>query len=169
LSHICLLVLRSAAFVLLLAVVAPAQIRLHDPANEELAKKTRDAFTEFSHADDNVFETMITNTLAIKAATLEHLYELNRQSRQAAINVIPVKTWAQLLNDVDTTQQAYLDAYNSALTILEPERAGQELADAKSALAAAKERAKKLAADKAKKETELKAEAPKLEDLKKSL
>jgi hypothetical protein len=161
--------LRAAALLMLLAVVTPAQIRLHDQANEDLAKKTRDAFAEFTKADDNVFETMTSNTLAIKAATLAHLYELNRQSRQAAINVIPVKTWRQLLGDVDLAHSNFLDAYNSARTILQPETLGQSFTDIKSALAAAKKRAATLTKEKDDKEKELKAKAPKVEDLKKSL
>lgn len=169
LSRGCLIALRSAAFVLLLAAVAPAQIRLHDPANEELAKKTRDAFAEFSKADDNVFETMISNTLTIKAATLEHLYELNRQNQQDTINVIPVKTWGQLLADVEQTQAEFLRTYNDARKILEARNQPQPVPDMKAALAAARERAKTLADEKAKKEAELNVKAPKLEDLKKSL
>jgi thioesterase domain-containing protein len=154
---------------LLLVVVAPAQVRLHDQANEDLAKKTRDAFAEFSKADDNVFETMISNTLAIKAATLDHLFELNRQSQQATINVIPVKTWQELQETVDQTHKDYLLAYNSTRKILDPKSGAQSLPDIKRALAAAKARANELAQAQAEKEAELNVKAPKLEDLKKSL
>ncbi|MDQ1592887.1 MAG: hypothetical protein QOG71_3514 [Pyrinomonadaceae bacterium] len=171
-SPACRVALRCAALLLLLAVVAPAQVRLHDQANEELAKKTRDAFAEFSKADDNVFETMISNTLAIKAATLEHMYELNRQRRQAAINVIPVKTWTQFLSDVDRTQKDFLDTYNAARTILEANEGklpSPILTEMKSALADAKKRADELTAEKAKKEAGFKTEEKSLKDLKESL
>jgi hypothetical protein len=173
-SPACRVALRCAALLLLLVVVAPAQVRLHDQANEELAKKTRDAFAEFSKADDNVFETMISNTLAIKAATLEHLYELNRQRRQAAINVIPVKKWTQFLSDVDRTQKEFMDTYNAARLILESDAHSNQtppgsLPDMKSALADAKKRADELTAEKAEKEAGFKTEEKKLEDLKKSL
>src|SRR5688572_24888714 len=58
-----LLVLQCQLLFLILAPAVSGQIRLHDPANDELAKKTRDAFTEFSKGDANVFDTMVSNTL----------------------------------------------------------------------------------------------------------
>jgi hypothetical protein len=74
-----LLLLQVQVVVLLFASAVPGQIRLYDPGNDELARKTREAFTEFSKGDANVFETMVGNTLTLKDATLAHLYELNQQ------------------------------------------------------------------------------------------
>ncbi len=157
----------SVAVLMMLAGAACAQIRLYDPANDELAKKTREAFAEFSKGDTSVFETMISNTLALKNATLAQLYDLNRQSVQEAVNRIPVQTWADLVKRVEQAQQDFLDAYNSAQLISDP--AIKAAPDAKAALAAAQERLARLKKDKDDKEAALNVEAPTLDQLKSSL
>src|SRR5947207_10220685 len=107
------------AFVLLLVVPTAGQIRLHDAAKDDLATKTRDAYNEFTKEDNTVFEAMISNTLALKNATLAQLMDLNRQTRRDAVNIIPVSTWKQLRErDVPRTQQQFLDACNAAQRIL---------------------------------------------------
>lgn len=107
-------------FVLLwLVIPVGGQIRMHDAGNDELAKRTRDAFAEFSKGDANVFETMLSNTLTLKEATLSHLYDLNRQGTRDTVNLIPVVTWKKLREErVRKTQDEFLTAYNSARTIL---------------------------------------------------
>jgi DNA repair exonuclease SbcCD ATPase subunit len=152
--------------VLLFASVSSAQIRFYDPANDELAKKTRDAFTEFSKGDANVFETMVSNTLNLKEATLAHLYELNQQSTRDTANLIPLLTWTDLRKDVRRTQQEFREAYDSARTIL---NAGPGTTDLKETLAAAKADLATLQRARAQKEAELKNEAPDLTKLKDSL
>jgi hypothetical protein len=148
--------------------VAPAQIRLHDAANDELAKKTREAFTEFSKSDANVFETMISNTLAVKKATLIQLQELSRQSVRAKVNIIPILTWEKLVEKVIETQDDFLTAYNAAQLILDQNNVNAK--DFKSAIAAAREKSEALKKAKAEIEAKLKnEEAPKLENLKGTL
>ena len=120
----------------LLATAASGQIRLHDASNEELAKKTRDAFADFSKGDANVFDTMTSNTLSLKAATLAHLYELNQQGTRDAVNLIPVETWTELQGHVKTTQDDLLLAYNTTRKLLDPNAA--HAADLTAALAQAK-------------------------------
>jgi hypothetical protein len=156
-----------AAILMMVTVAAFAQTRLYDPANDELAKKTRDAFAEFSKGDTSVFETMISNTLALKNATLAQLYDMNRQSVRDTVNLIPVQTWTKLVQNVEQAQQEFLDAYNSAQLILDP--VIKAAPDAKVALAAAQGKLAKLKKDKDDKEAALNAEAPKLDKLKNSL
>jgi hypothetical protein len=122
--------------IFLLATAASGQIRLHDASNDELAKKTRDAFADFSKGDANVFETMTSNTLSLKAATLAHLYELNQQGTRDAVNLIPVETWTELEGHVRTTQDDLLFAYNTTRKLLDPHAA--QAANLKAALAQAK-------------------------------
>src|SRR6185369_10638008 len=98
-----LLVLCPLVF-LFLAPVISGQIRLHDPDNDELAKKTRQAFADFSKGDANVFETMVANTLTLKEATLSQLRELNREGTKATVNKVPLWTWKQLRLEVRKTQ-----------------------------------------------------------------
>jgi len=153
--------------VLLFASAVSGQIRLYDAANDELAKKTREAFTEFSKGDANVFETMITNTLNLKDATLAHLYELNQQSTRDTANLIPLLTWKDLREKhVLRTQQEFREAYDSARTIL---NAGAGTNDLKGALAAAKSDLTTFQTARMQKEAELKTEAPDLKNLKNSL
>src|SRR6478735_2165965 len=121
--------------VLLFTPVISGQVRLYDPTNDELAKKTRNAFTEFSKGDANVFETMVSNTLNLKEATLAHLYELNQQGTRDTANLIPLLTWTDLRKEVRRTQKEFRDAYDSARTIL---NAGPGTTDLKETLAAAK-------------------------------
>ena len=123
--------------ILLLATAASGQIRLHDASNEELAKKTRDAFADFSKGDANVFETMTSNTLSLKAATLAHLYELNQQGTRDAVNLIPVETWTELQEHVKERQVEFLFAYNTTRKLLDPNAV--KAADLKAALAQARE------------------------------
>lgn len=174
--HRRLLLLLCFAFVVgLIPTATPAQIRLHDPANDELARKSRDAFKEFSKADTNVFDTMIGNTLTLKTATLNQLKELNRQACGDKINQLPLMTWAEFLTEVKDTQDGYLNVYKAAHRILDeamgqpPDPALQNATDLKAALAAATEKLKALQKAKADKQKELDATAPKLEELKKSL
>jgi hypothetical protein len=156
------------AFVLLLPISGVSQIRLHDTAKDDLAKKTRDAYNEFTKEDNTVFDKMISNTLALKGATLAHLMELNQQTRRDTVNIIPVSTWKKLREeDVPRTQKQFLDAYNASKIILDPLAASlptlqAALADANTQLAA-----KTL--DKNAKVAALNVEAPKLQQLKDSL
>lgn len=168
-------ILPSACLLMFLATAVPAQIRLYDPANDDLAKKTRDAFAEFSKGDANIFETMASNTLALKAATLTQLNDLNRQSRGDKINKIPLWTWDELLADVTSNQKSFLTAYKAAHTILDealkrrPDQEIQGALDIKTAVAAAKKKLADLQKEKDAKQKELDVVAPKLETLKKSL
>lgn len=152
-----------------------AQIRLHDPVNDELAKKTRDAFKEFSKGDANVFDTMISNTLTLKTATLNRLQELNRQASGDKINQLPLMTWKEFLTEVEDTQKGYLRVYKAAHAILDEamnqpvDPLLQTAPDLKTALAAAKEKLKALQKVQEDKQNELNTTAPKLEELKKSL
>jgi hypothetical protein len=152
------------AVFLMLSAAASAQIRLYDPANDELARKTRDAFTEFSKGDANVFDTMISNTLAMKEATLAQLFEMNRQARKDKFNIIPIMTWERLLKEVEKTQKDFLTAYNAARLILDS--GSQDAQTIKEALEAAKEKLNALQKEKTAKEAELKREDLKLADLK---
>jgi len=154
--------------VLLLPISGSSQIRLHDAAKDDLAKKTRDSYAEFTKDDNNIFETMISNTLALQNATLAHLMELNRQTRRDTVNIIPVSTWDKLLRtDVPRTQQQFLDAYNASKLILDPMAAA--LPDLNAALTDEKAQLVAKTADKLAKQAALGAEAPKLENLKTSL
>ena len=162
-----LLLLQCQLILLLLATVVSGQIRLYDPANDDLAKKTREAFAEFSKGDANVFETMVSNTLNLKDATLAHLYELNRQGTHDTANLIPLLTWKELRAQVNSTQKEFREAYDSARIILTQGAAGTT--DLKAALAAAKEDLATLKTDRQKKEGELKLETPDLKKLKDSL
>jgi hypothetical protein len=162
------LILFGCQIVLLLTVIpAAGQIRLHDPASDELAKKTRDAFAEFSKGDANVFETMLSNTMSLKEATLAHLYDLNRQGTRDAVNLVPVQTWKQLRGRVKKTQDDFLVAYNAARTILD-EKAAQA-PDLKAALKLAQDELTALKAKRKKKADELDVEQPDLKKLKDSL
>ncbi len=153
---------------MLVAISASAQIRLHDAANDELAKKTRDAFADFSKGDANVYETMLSNTLALKTATLAQLYELNRQNRRDTVNIIPVLTWRDLLEkEVPRTQKEFLDAYNASRLILDP--LFQNLPDIKAALADAQKQLASAKKKKDDKEAELNIAQPDLDKLKTSL
>ena len=165
--------LRCQAVLLVLVIPAAGQIRLHDPVNDELAKKTRDAFAEFSKGDANVFETMLTNTMALKDATLSHLYELNQQGTRDTVNVIPLLTWRQLREQrVIKTQKEFLLAYDSARVIL---HSALELGvppgskDLSEAVKFAQADLAALQQQRAKKAGELATEAPTLQTLKQSL
>lgn len=163
-----LLVLQFQLVFLFLAPVVSGQIRLHDPANDELAKKTREAFAEFSKGDANVFETMVGNTLTLKEATLSQLYELNREGTKATVNKIPLWTWKQLREEVRKTQGDFLDAYLAARGILKLDVA--EVKDLKQALAVAQADLKSAKEERAKKADELeKTEQPNLKKLTDSL
>jgi hypothetical protein len=162
------LILFGCQIVMLLAVIpAAGQIRLHDPASDELAKKTRDAFAEFSKGDANVFETMLSNTMSLKEATLAQLYDLNRQGTRDAVNLVPVQTWKQLRGRVKKTQDDFLLAYNAARTILD-EKAAQA-PDLKAALKLAQDELTALNTKRTQKAAELDAEQPDLKKLKDSL
>jgi hypothetical protein len=153
--------------VLLFASAVSGQVRLYDPGNDELAKKTRQAFTEFSKGDANVFETMVSNTLTLKDATLAHLLELNQQNTRDTANLIPLLTWKELREiHVRRTQKEFRVAYDSARTIL---NAGAGTTDPKAALAAAKADLDAFQRARANKEAELTTEAPNLKQLKDSL
>ena len=136
----------AVAFLLAAAVSAAAQIRLHDAGKDELAKKTRDAYAEFTREDNTVFDKMISNTLGLKEATLDHLMELNAQVRRDTINVIPVSTWKDLRERyVPRAQRQMLEAYQGSKRILAedpnvpvPATLNAALADAKAELAARK-------------------------------
>jgi hypothetical protein len=173
--HRHLLLFLCCACVGLIPTATPAQIRLHDPINDELARKSRDAFKEFSNADANVFDTMINNTLALKTATLNRLRELNRQASGDKINQLPLMTWAEFLTEVEDTQKGYLNVYKSAHAILDeamgqpPDPALQNATDLKTALAAARKKLESLQKTRDDKQVELNATAPKLDELKKSL
>lgn len=167
--------LRCASLLVLFLTAVSAQIRLYDPANDDLANKTRDAFTEFSKGDANIFDTMVSNTLAMKAATLAQLNDLNRQSRADKINLIPLLTWDQLLAEVTSNQKTFLIAYKGAHKILDEalnkpvDPAIQGAGDLKTALAAAKQKLAGLQKEKEVKQKGLDDAAPTLEALKKSL
>jgi len=154
-------------FVLLFASAVAGQIRFYDPTNDELARKTREAFIEFSKGDANVFETMVSNTLSMKDATLAHLYELNQQGTRDTANLIPLLTWRDLREKhVRRTQQEFREAYDSARTIL---NSGAGTNDLKEALAAAKTDLATIKTDREKKASELGQETPDLKELKDSL
>jgi hypothetical protein len=163
-----LLVLQCQLVFLFLAPVVSGQIRLHDPANDELAKKTREAFAEFSKGDANVFETMVGNTLTLREATLSQLYELNRESTKATVNRIPLWTWKELREKVRETQVDFFTAYLAARAILKLDAV--EVQNLKEALALAQADLKTAKEERAKKEDELKkTEQPKLTELTESL
>src|SRR5260370_14469992 len=160
--------LRCGCLVMLVAISASAKIRVRERANDELAKKTRDAFADFSKGDANVYETMLSNTLALKTATLAQLYELNRQNRRDTVNIIPVLTWRDLLEkEVPRTQKEFLDAYNASRLILDP--LFQNLPDIKAALADAQKQLASAKNKKDDKEAELNIAQPDLDKLKTSL
>ncbi len=158
--------LKLAVFVIL-TTAAFAQVRLYDPVNDDLAKRTRDAFAEFSKGDSSIFETMTRNTLALKSATLTQLYDLNEQCLQDKINLIPTWTWTKLASDVESTQQDFLDAYHAAEMMLDTSMTAPP--DAKSALNAAQDRLKKMQAEKEESEKKFNHEVPQLAKLKSSL
>ena len=160
-----LLVLQCQLIFLLLVPVVSAQIRLHDAGNDELAKRTREAFAEFSKGDANVFETMVSNTLTLKEATLTQLYDLNREGTRATVNLIPLWTWKELREThVRNTQRDFLDAYLAARMILNLRAA--EAQNLKDALALAQADLKAAKDERAKKEDELtRIEQPKLKEL----
>jgi len=164
-----------ACLLVLFVTAVSAQIRLYDPANDDLAKKSRDAFTEFSKGDANIFDTMAGNTLAMKAATLAQLNDLNRQSRGDKINKIPLLTWDELLVEVTNEQTSFLKSYKAAHTILDaaldkPVDPTLQIApDLKTALAVAKKKLADLKKEKDAKQKELDVAAPTLEALKNSL
>lgn len=151
----------------MLTTAAFTQIRLYDPANDDLSKKTRDAFATFSKGDNSVFETMISNTLSLKSATLSELYELNQQSVQDKVNLIPAGTWLDLMKQLKKTQNEFLDAYNTTQTILDPTI--QAAPDIKTALQTVQDKLQKRRNQKESAQTHLDAAAPQLETLKKSL
>lgn len=130
------------SIVVLLPVSVVSQIRLHDPAKDDLAKKTREAYTDFTKEDNTVFDKMISNTLELKKATLSQLIELNAQVRRDKINVIPITTWKDLREKhVKTAQNQFLIAYQASKKILAPGAAPPKdiaaaLADAKAQLKA---------------------------------
>jgi tetrahydromethanopterin S-methyltransferase subunit G len=160
-----LLVLQCQLLLVLLAPVVSAQIRLHDATNDELAKRTREAFAEFSRGDANVFETMVGNTLTLKEATLLQLYELNREGTRATVNLIPLWTWKELREThVRNTQSDFLDAYLAARQILKLRAV--EIRNLKDALNLAQTDLKEAKDERAKKEEELtRTEQPKLAEL----
>jgi len=152
--------------VLLLPVSGSSQIRLHDAAKDDLAKRTRDAYAEFTKEDNTVFDKMISNTLALKSATLTHLMDLNSQARRDTINLIPVSSWQKLRDKyVPQTQDQFLAAYNGSRLIMNLQGA----VDLKKALDQAKAELVARTAAKTKKNDELNVEAPKLQSLKNSL
>jgi len=159
-----LLVLQCQLVFLFLVPVVSGQIRLYDPANDELAKKTREAFAEFSKGDANVFETMGGNTLTLRDATLSELYELNRGGTKATVNKVPLWTWQELRKQVRQTQADFLTAYLAARAILKLDAA--EVQDLKQALALAQADLKTAKDERAQKADELeKTELPKLAQL----
>ena len=159
-----LLVLQCQLVLLLLAPVVSGQIRLHNPENDELARKTREALADFSKGDANVFETMVGNTLTLKEATLHQLYQLNRESTRATVNLIPLLTWEDLRKKhVRTTQADFLNAYNSARVILNP--AAAQAASLKEALKAAQGDLDAAKAERKKIADELAVEQPNLKKL----
>jgi hypothetical protein len=162
-----LLLLQVQVVVLLFASAVPGQIRLYDPGNDELARKTREAFTEFSKGDANVFETMVGNTLTLKDATLAHLYELNQQGTRDIANLIPLLTWRELREkQVPQTQKEFREAYDAARTIL---NGGAGTADLPGTLAAAELDLKNAQAARVRKAKELTEKEPVVKDLKDSL
>jgi uncharacterized protein YukE len=153
-------------FLLGVAVSASAQVRLYDAAGDDLAKKTRDAFAEFSKGDGSVFETMTANTLALKDATLAQLYDLNQQSVRDTVNEIPVKTWKELRDLVKQRQGGFLIAFQAASAMLDP---SSLTANSKgSILTQAKARLEKLQGVVSAREKAL-TQAPKPEDLRDSV
>ena len=162
-------------FVLLwLVIPVDGQIRLHDSGNDELAKRTRDAFAEFSKGDANVFETMLSNTMTLKEATLSHLYDLNRQGTRDTVNLIPVVTWKKLREErVRKSQGEFLTAYNSARTILNSvlnvDPLAADAVDLKAALASAQKDLTTLQGKRKQKNDELSVEQPSLKTLRDSL
>lgn len=162
-----LIILLCHLILLFLATAVSGQVRLYDQANDELAKKTRDAFADFSKGDANVFETMVTNTLTLKEATLTHLSELNRQGTRDTVNLIPLVTWKKLREEnVRRTQKEFLDAYNATRIILNQ---GAGSTDLKAALAAANADLNVLKTQRADKARELSNKLPDLNNLKDSL
>jgi hypothetical protein len=162
-----LLVLQCHLILLFLATAVSGQVRLYDQASDELARKTRDAFADFSKGDANVFETMVTNTLTLKEATLAHLSELNRQGTRDTVNLVPLITWKKLREEnVRRTQKEFLDAYNATRIILNQ---GAGSTDLKAALAAANADLAALKTQRATKEKELSTTLPDLNNLKDSL
>lgn len=170
-----LILLQCQLILLLLCTVASGQIRLYDSANDDLARKTREAFAEFSKGDANVFETMVSNTLNLKEATLSHLYELNQQGTRDTANLIPLLTWKELREkQVRRTQEEFLTTYNAAHIILFPLGTGADdlqkaLASAKADLAAAQAEQKKKAQELANKQPEVKSLKESLDKLKDAL
>jgi hypothetical protein len=163
-----LLVLQCQLVFLFLVPVVSGQIRLHDPANDELAKRTREAFAEFSKGDANVFETMVGNTLTLRDATLSQLYELNREGTKATVNRIPLWTWKRLREEVRKTQGDFLTAYLAARGILKLDPV--EVQNLKQALALAQADLKTAKEERATKADELEnTELPKLKKLTESL
>jgi hypothetical protein len=159
-------------FGLLLAVPAAGQIRLHDAAKDDLAKKTRDAYNDFTKEDNTVFDQMIGNTLVLKGATLAQLMELSNQVRRDKVNLIPVSTWKDLRETlVPETQEKFLIAYDAARKILTPAAAMDPgLTDLKSALVKANAQlAEKTKEKNDKKDALDKVEMPKLKSLIESL
>ena len=155
-------------FVALLAIPVAGQIRLHDASNDELARKTRDAFAEFSKGDANVFDTMLHNTVTMRDATLSQLYQLNRQGTQDTANLIPFLTWKQLRDiHVPRTQNEFRLAYNAARLILDPMAQGAP--DLKATLAAAQAELGAQTKKKKEKTEELESAQPKLKNLHESL
>lgn len=156
-----------AAFMLLLPTSGAGQIRLHDAAKDDLARKTREAYDEFSKEDNTVFDKMINNTRVLKEATLTQLMELNRQTRRDTVNIIPVSTWKYLREKkVPDAQKDFLRAYNAArklldlsLTITPPVKSLKEAVDD------AKTLLDKKKGDKEKKEKLIKADAAAVQDL----
>jgi hypothetical protein len=160
------------ASVLLMAVPAAGQIRLHDAAKDDLAKKTRDAYNDFTKEDNTVFDQMIGNTLVLKGATLAQLMELSNQVRKDKVNLIPVSTWKDLRETlVPETQEKFLIAYDAARKILTPAAAMDPgLKDLKTALVTASAQLAEKAKEKDKKKKELdEVEIPKLKSLIESL
>ena len=156
----------AVVLVLLLPISGSSQIRLHDSAKDDLAKKTRDAYAEFTKEDNTVFDKMISNTLALKSATLTHLMDLNSQARRDTINLIPVSSWQKLRDIyVPQTQEQFLTAYNGSRLIMNLQGA----TDLKKALDQAKAELAARTDAKKKKSDELNVEEPKLQDLKNSL
>jgi len=148
-----------------LSLAAFGQIRLYDSNGDDLAKKTRSTFDDFSKGDNNVFETMVANTLAMKEATLAQLYDLNRQKVHAKVNLIPETTWTALRQRVLDSQQEFVSAYADAQLIL-------GLSTPSDAANALKQEEAKLAVLKNKKSSQEKAvqsEAAKLKDMQDSL
>lgn len=161
-----LLIPLACFMVVLLPVTVFGQIRLHDPGKDELAKKTRDAYADFTKEDNTVFDKMISNTLELKKATLAHLMELNAQVRRDKVNFIPVATWKYLRDvDVPDTEDKFLVAYNF-VKLLKNEPG---VANLKAALADAKKQLEAKQGEKTAKVDALKKPTADLDSLKKSL